>query len=98
MRKQKEWGGGRIDAFDLRFKIRRGRRLIGSYSYIKRQVANNALSRRLGIIKQQQLETIQSSCGMLQRRLANFGIHFQICKELKGKTICSIRSIIMGNM
>lgn len=35
--------GGRIDAFDLRFKIRRGRRLIGSYSYIKRQVANNAL-------------------------------------------------------
>lgn len=43
MRKQKEWGGGRIDAFDLRFKIRRGRRLIGSYSYIKRQVANNAL-------------------------------------------------------
>lgn len=38
--------GGRgiaIDAFDLRFEIRRGRRLIGSYSYIKRQVANNAL-------------------------------------------------------
>lgn len=35
--------GRGIDAFDLRFEIRRGRRLIGSYSYIKRQVANNAL-------------------------------------------------------